>query len=110
MENLKDYTELLDPLFKFVGIVVAIYIAPIKKDIGKMSEEMSDVKDSVGKLNTSVEVMLVKHDLKEEQIKQLQKESGQIRQRLHDLTTNHIVKIQLNSQKIEELEKVKNGV
>ena len=106
MNNLPNYSELLDIGFKLVGIFVALYIAPIKKSMDSMSKEMKGMQTSIEKLNTNVAVMFEKHDKNEVRLEKLEIESDRNRDRMHYLVNNHIVKIEANSLLIEGLREV----
>ena len=103
MDKLPEYKEFLDFAFKAIGILVALYIAPIKKSIDNMSGEMKGLQGSVNELNKNVAIMFQKHEIKDVQIETLTKEVTGIRERMHDLINNHIVKIQYNGQEIEHI-------
>lgn len=106
MDKLPEYKELFDLAFKAIGLLVAIYIAPIKKSIDNMSSEMKGLQGSVNELNKNVAVMFQKHDIKDIQIESLTKEVKSLRDKMHDLINNHIVKIQFNGQEIEHIKEV----
>jgi len=109
MDKLPEYKEFLDFAFKAVGLLVAIYIAPIKKSIDNMSGEMKGLQGSVNELNKNVAIMFQKHDIKDVQIKTLTTEVNGLRERIHDLVNNHIVRIQYNSQEIEHIKETIKG-
>ena len=103
MDKLPEYKEFLDFAFKAIGILVALYIAPIKKSIDNMSGEMKGLQGSVNELNKNVAIMFQKHEIKDVQIETLTREVTGIRERMHDLINNHIVRIQHNGQEIEHI-------
>ena len=103
MDKLPEYSDLLDMAFKLVGIFIALYIAPIKKSMDSMSQEMKGMQRSIEKLNTNVAVMFEKHDKNELRLEKLEDESSRTRDKMHDLINNHIVKIELNSVEISVL-------
>jgi len=106
MDNLTQYSDALDMAFKLVGILVAMYIAPIKKSMDCMSKEMKGMQTSIEKLNTNVAIMFEKHDKNELRLAKLELESDRTRDKIHDLINNHIIKIEANSLLIEGLREV----
>jgi len=103
MDNISQYSDALDMVFKLVGILVAMYIAPIKKSMDCMSKEMKGMQTSIEKLNTNVAIMFEKHDKNELRLAKLELESDRTRDKIHDLINNHIIKIEANSLHIEGL-------
>lgn len=103
MKDISSYSDLLDIAFKFIGLLVALYIAPIKKSISSMSDEMRGMQNSVNELNKNMAIIFEKHDAKEKQLDVLQSDMKSVRNRLHELG-NKATKMDLNEIRIEKLE------
>lgn len=104
--EIKDYADYIDVAFKFVGIFVALYIAPIKKAIAGIESKMDGMEKSINKLNQNVAIMFEKHDLKDKQIEVLEKEMTRAREKLHDLG-NKAALIDLNKMRLDKIEEKK---
>jgi len=104
MDNISQYSDALDMAFKLVGILVAMYIAPIKKSMDTMSMDLKRVQTSVEKLNMHVAVMFEKHEKNEGDIRTIKLDILSLRERHHELVNNNINKIELNELRIESLE------
>lgn len=103
MENLSSYTEAFDVLFKFIGILVAVYIAPIKKSITELNA-------SVHELNKNMAVMFEKHDKSDSRIGKLENDSEKNRERIDDILNHHVLKIEKNAGEIKAIkEKIAQG-
>jgi chromosome segregation ATPase len=110
MKDFSQYSDLFDILFKLVGVLVALYIAPIKKSISTISDEMKGLQGSVNELNKNMAIIFEKHDAKEKQIENLIRENdkiheeiGSVRSKLHDLG-DKASKMDLNEMRIQKLE------
>lgn len=106
MDNLSQYSDALDMAFKLVGILVALYLAPIKKSMDSMSKEMKGMQASIEKLNTNVAVMFERHDRNEVRLETLEKEAIRTKEKMHDLINNHVIKIELNANEIKGIKEI----
>lgn len=105
MKDIAQYSDLIDMLFKIGALFVALYMAPIKKDISRMSDEMRGLQDSVNTLNQNMALIFEKHENKVKVVDELQKDVRAVRERLHDITNKHLVRIQENKIRLDRIER-----
>jgi len=101
--------ELLDLISKNGGVITQCLIGYINWTIKGFSHKFDDLVKSVNELTSSMKVSFLKHEVQEERVKSLEIETVKLRERYHSLVNENVTKIELNEQRIEEIEARLNG-
>lgn len=104
MEN-----EIIDTIVKNGDLIDKVLIGYVIWSFKSFSIKFDSLINSVNDLNASMKISFLKHDNQEERVKTIEKEVKTLRERHHEIVNNNISKIELNEQKIQELQRKVDG-
>ena len=115
MNNVIDYSDLINIALKIgglgIGVAVAVYIKPLSKSVQKVEENLDALSDgmasmtkALSKIDTSIAVINEKHKTKDEQITELMQDMRSVRDWKDDFLNEHATKIEINKIKIEDIQ------